>query len=79
MLASATHCIAASPEGGSRPNFIILFSDDQQADSIGAWGNPHIDTPHLDRLVAQGFSFRNAYCGGSFSPAVCVASRSMLM
>lgn len=79
VLASATHCIAASPEGGSRPNFIILFSDDQQADSIGAWGNPHVDTPHLDRLVAQGFSFRNAYCGGSFSPAVCVASRSMLM
>lgn len=62
-----------------KPNFIILFSDDQQADSIGAWGNPHIETPHLDSLVKQGFSFRNAYCGGSFSPAVCVASRSMLM
>ena len=62
-----------------QPNIILLFTDDQQADSIGAWGNPHIETPHLDRLVEGGTSFRNAYCGGSFSAAVCVASRTMLM
>ncbi|MFK7851497.1 MAG: sulfatase-like hydrolase/transferase [Akkermansiaceae bacterium] len=62
-----------------RPNFVFLFSDDQQADSIGAWGNPNIQTPNMDRLAKQGHSFRNAYCAGSFSGAVCVASRSMLM
>lgn len=62
-----------------KPNFIFLFSDDQQADTIGAWGNPLIETPNLDRMVGEGFSFRSAYCGGSFSGAVCVASRSMLM
>jgi arylsulfatase A-like enzyme len=68
-----------APGKASQPNIIILFSDDQQADSIGAWGNPHIQTPNLDRMVSRGYSFRNAYCAGSFSPAVCVASRSMLM
>ena len=61
------------------PNIIFLFADDQQADTIAADGNPHINTPNLDRMAAQGFSFRRNYCGGSFSGAVCVASRAMLM
>jgi len=62
-----------------RPNIIFLFADDQRADTIGAHGNPHIQTPNLDRLAGEGFSFRHNYCAGSFSGAVCVASRAMLM
>lgn len=62
-----------------RPNFIFLFADDQRVDTIAAHGNQHIRTPHLDQLVERGFSFRNNYCAGSFSGAVCVASRAMLM
>ena len=62
-----------------RPNFIFLFADDQRADTIAGHGNQHIRTPHLDQLVERGFSFRNNYCAGSFSGAVCVASRAMLM
>ncbi len=62
-----------------RPNIVFLFADDQRADTIGAHGNPHIDTPNLDRLVGEGFSFHRNYCAGSFSGAVCVASRAMLM
>ena len=37
-----------------RPNIVFLFADDQRADTIGAWGNDHIVTPNLDRLVAEG-------------------------
>lgn len=62
-----------------RPNFIFLFADDQRADTIAAHGNQYIRTPNLDQLVERGFSFRNNYCAGSFSGAVCVASRAMLM
>ena len=62
-----------------RPNFIFLFADDQKANTIAAHGNQHIRTPNLDQLVERGFSFRNNYCAGSFSGAVCVASRAMLM
>ena len=62
-----------------RPNILFLFADDQRADTIAAHGNPHIQTPHLDRLAKEGFSFRKNYCAGSFSGAVCVASRAMLM
>ena len=62
-----------------RPNILFLFADDQRADTIAAHGNPNIQTPHLDQLIREGFSFRKNYCAGSFSGAVCVASRAMLM
>ena len=61
-----------------RPNILFLFADDQRADTIAAWGNPHIRTPNLDRLVRSGTSFRRNYCFGSNSGAVCVPSRAML-
>jgi arylsulfatase A-like enzyme len=76
IIALALVCSAAWAE---KPNIIFLFADDQRADTIGAHGNPHIQTPNLDKMVAEGFSFRRNYCAGSFSGAVCVASRAMLM
>lgn len=63
----------------NRPNIVFLFADDQRPDTIAAHGNEHIRTPHLDRLAANGLSFARNYCAGSYSGAVCVASRSMLM
>ena len=62
-----------------KPNVIFLFADDQRADTVAAHGNSHIKTPNLDKLSESGFSFRRNYCAGSFSGAVCVASRAMLM
>ena len=71
--------VRAATTTAVRPNILFLFADDQRADTIGAWGNPHIRTPHLDRLVARGFSFRGNYCFGGNSGAVCIPSRAMLM
>lgn len=73
------HGFAATASEAAPPNIIFLFADDQRADTVGAHGNPHIQTPNLDRLASNGFSFRRNYCAGSFSGAVCVASRAMLM
>jgi arylsulfatase A-like enzyme len=73
---SFTTATAAPP---SRPNVLLLFADDQRADTIGAWGNTHIRTPNLDALARRGTSFRNNYCFGANSGAVCVPSRAMLM
>ncbi len=54
-----------------KPNLLILFTDMQRADTIHALGNPVIRTPNLDRLVAEGTAFTNA-----FSPSpVCVPAR----
>jgi arylsulfatase A-like enzyme len=54
------------------------LADDQRCDTIGAYGNDNIKTPNLDRLFAQGFSFRRNYCLGSGGGAVCVPSRAMI-
>jgi arylsulfatase len=55
----------------NQPNILVLFTDMQRADTIGALGNPVIRTPSLDRLVAQGTAFTNC-----FSPSpVCVSAR----
>jgi arylsulfatase A-like enzyme len=62
-----------------RPNVLFLFSDDQRADTIAALGNPHIQTPNLDRLVKRGTTLTRAYCMGSMQGAVCVPSRAMIM
>jgi arylsulfatase A-like enzyme len=62
-----------------RPNVLFLFTDDQRADTIHALGNPLIQTPNLDRLATAGFVFRNAYCMGGNTPAVCLPSRTMLL
>ncbi len=69
----------AALQAGEKPNILFLFADDQRADAIAAHGNPHVKTPNLDRLAAAGFSFRNNYCFGGNSGAVCMPSRAMLM
>jgi arylsulfatase A-like enzyme len=70
--------IDAQAPSATRPNLLFLLADDQKCDSIGAYGNPVIQTPHLDRLVHSGFNFHNAYCFGSPHGAVCMPSRAML-
>jgi len=55
----------------TRPNVLFVMTDQQRADTIAALGNEHIYTPNLDRLVARGVSFTNAY---STCP-VCVPAR----
>jgi arylsulfatase A-like enzyme len=43
-------------------NVVLLWTDQQRADTIAAAGNPQIQTPHLDRLAATGALFQQAYC-----------------
>jgi arylsulfatase A-like enzyme len=72
----------AAASGGSpstKPNIIFILSDDQSYETVRAFGHTDIDTPNLDRLAASGTTFTHAYNMGSYSPAVCIASRAMLM
>jgi choline-sulfatase len=59
----------------SQPNILLIFTDQQRADTIHAAGNPIIKTPHLDRLVREGVLFNSAYTP---SP-VCVSARCSLI
>jgi arylsulfatase A-like enzyme len=63
----------------NRPNILFLFADDFCYEALGYLGQTDVETPHLDRLAARGTTFTHAYNMGSFSGAVCVASRAMLI
>ena len=54
---------------------LLILTDQQRADTIGALGNPIIATPNLDRLAQGGVAFTSAYTP---SP-VCVAARCSLI
>jgi len=78
-LATEAPSVELAPAGpDDRPNILLVFADDQRVDTIGAWGNPAIKTPNMDRIAAGGVSFRRSYCMGSSHGAVCAPSRAML-
>lgn len=62
-----------------KPNILLIFTDDQKWNTINALGNPDIHTPNMDKLVDGAMVFRNAYCFGGNTGAVCIPSRNMLM
>ncbi|QDV13007.1 Arylsulfatase [Rosistilla oblonga] len=79
VLFSLLACFAsASADEAKRPNILFLFADDQAYDTVGAFGNEEIQTPSLDELAARGSTFTHCFNMGSWSGAVCVASRTML-
>lgn len=69
---------ASALPAAEKPNILFIYADDQSFETIHALGNDEIETPNLDRLVRRGASFTHAYNMGSWSGAVCVASRTMI-
>jgi arylsulfatase A-like enzyme len=63
----------------TKPNILFLFADDQSYETVGAFGHTDIETPHLDRLAGRGTTFTHVYNMGSWSGAVCIPSRTMLI
>lgn len=59
----------------NRPNILLYCTDQQRFDTVAALGNPYVQTPTLDKLVASGVAFTRTYCQ---SP-ICTPSRSSFM
>ena len=72
-------CSTHTESSTKPPNIVFIFADDQTFSAIHAFGNEEIYTPNLDQLVQNGTSFTHAYNMGSWSGAVCAASRAMLI
>ncbi|TBL81943.1 sulfatase [Paenibacillus thalictri] len=54
-----------------RPNILIIYTDQQRWDALGANGNSEIQTPNLDRLAAEGVNFDHHFVQNP----VCMPSR----
>lgn len=59
----------------TRPNFVLVLSDDLGYGDLGCFGAKDVRTPHLDRFAAEGLRFTSCYAGH----ANCSPSRTALM
>src|SRR5262249_49704826 len=57
------------------PNFVVILCDDLGYGDVGAFGNPTIRTPNLDRMAAEGQRWTSFYVADS----VCTPSRAALL
>ena len=69
---------AVGAQEAKKPNLLFIFADDQCFRTINSLNNDEVETPNLDRLAKRSTTFTRAYNMGSWSGAVCVASRTML-
>ncbi len=58
----------------SRPNVIVIFTDDQGYQDLGCFGSEKIRTPHLDQMASEGMRLTSFY-----AQPVCGVSRAALM
>ena len=59
----------------SRPNFLVIMTDQQRGDSLGCAGHPALLTPNMDSIAGAGTRFSRAY---STCPVCIPARRSFL-
>ena len=59
----------------SRPNIVLIIADDMSWNDVGAYGHPHIRTPFIDQLAADGMRFDHAYVTASS----CSPSRASII
>lgn len=57
-----------------KPNFIIIFTDDQGYADLGCFGSPNIKTPNIDQMALEGMKLTSFY-----AQTVCGPSRAALM
>jgi arylsulfatase A-like enzyme len=69
------HVLLLSTQAVERPNLLFILADDLGWSDPGCYGNPHHQTPRLDRLAQEGLRFTQAY-----APApICSASRAAIL
>jgi choline-sulfatase len=59
----------------TKPNIIVILTDDQGPWAMGCAGNTEIRTPNLDRIAAEGIRFTNFFC----SSPVCSPARASIV
>jgi arylsulfatase A-like enzyme len=57
------------------PNILLIWTDEQRADTMACYGNDWVETPHLNALAEDSCVFENAYC----TQPVCTPSRTSIL
>jgi arylsulfatase A-like enzyme len=59
----------------TRPNVLLIFTDQQNINMMSAAGNPNLNTPAMDKIAGQGVMFMQSYC----TSPVCGPARSSII
>lgn len=74
-LAAILGCVEPkSSNVSTRPNILIIFTDDQGYADLGSFGSKKNNTPRMDQFAKEGTSFTNFY-----AQPVCGPSRAALL
>lgn len=68
-------CNTKSKAEISKPNFIIIYTDDLGYGDLSCMGAKNINTPNIDQMALEGISFMDFYSGS----ASCTPARAALM
>ncbi|MCA9266939.1 MAG: arylsulfatase [Planctomycetales bacterium] len=74
LMAQAIFAQRAGAEQASRPNVVLIMTDDQGYGDVAAHGNTKIRTPNIDKLYAQSLRLTNYHVDPT-----CSETRSALM
>ena len=72
FLAVLNSCVATAE---SKPNIVYILLDDAGYGDISCYGQKLFETPHIDKLAAEGMKFTRHYSGST----VCAPTRCSLM
>ncbi len=83
LLVLMVHMAGPAAQAADRPNFVFIYTDDQRWDTLGVVQREQgerarffwFQTPHLDRLAAEGVRFRNTFVVSS----LCSPSRAAFL
>lgn len=68
-------CLAQSLAAAEKPNFVVIFTDDQGYGDLSCFGGKHVSTPRIDQMAAEGSRLTSFYVAAP----VCTPSRAALM
>lgn len=75
VLFTTGSCVSAQEGKKSKPNIILIYTDDLGYGDVGCYGTSAIPTPNIDRLAKNGVRFTNAHA----TSATCTPSRFSLL
>ena len=58
-----------------RPNVVVILCDDIRWNALSCAGHPHLRTPNIDQLAAEGVFFENMFC----TTSLCSPSRASIL
>lgn len=72
LLLTSIACAESAP---SKPNFVIILTDDQGYGGLGCYGSQDVKTPHIDQMAAEDAKLTSFYMAAPY----CTPSRAALM